>query len=269
MAKSLNGKELSLFIKEQQARDVRSLKQSLGIHPRLVIIRTNPNPVTDMYVKLKVAYGEDIGVLVSVIDINEDDLAKELENCNNQSDVHGVIVQLPLKDKTKTDEVLGIINPEKDVDGLGDRPIYESATPKAINWLLAGYNVDLIGKNIVIVGRGRLVGEPLGEMWSSSGYMVTSVTSETQNKQEIIRSADILVCATGQPGLITSDMVKTGAVVVDAGVATDSNGLVGDVGPDVRLRDDITITPEKGGVGPLTVAALFHNVLLSARKTKV
>jgi len=269
MAKLLNGKELSLFIKEQQAKDVRSIKQSLGVHPSLAIIRTNPNPITDLYVKLKVSYGEDIGVSVNVIDINEDELGKEIENCNNQSEIHGIIVQLPLKDKAKTAEILGLIHPDKDVDGLGDNPIYESATPKAINWLLAGYNIDLIGKNIVIVGKGKLVGEPLSEMWSNSGYMVTSVTSETQNKHEIIKSADILISATGKAGIITSDLVKPGAVIVDAGVATDANGLVGDVSADVRSRDDITITPEKGGVGPLTVAALFHNVLLAARKSKV
>lgn len=265
MSKILNGSDLSLFIKERQAKEVRSLKQSNNTHPCLVIIRSNPNPVTDTYVNLKARYGEDIGVLVKIIDCSDDQIKSEILKCNNDTSVHGMIVQLPLLDTDITDEVLNLVNPEKDVDGLSVKTNFDSATPTAINWLLAGYNIDLLGKKIVIVGGGRLVGRPLASMWQKSGYNVTMVTSKTEDKESIIKTADIIVSATGIPGLITNDLVKDGAVVIDAGVATDSNGLVGDVSDEVRNRGDISITPLKGGVGPLTVAALFHNLLIAAR----
>lgn len=266
MSKILNGSEISLFIKERQTKEVRSLKQSKNIQPCLVIIRSNPNPVTNTYVNLKARYAEDIGVLVKVIDCSEDKIESEILECNNDDAVHGVIVQLPLLNTGITDDVLNLISPEKDVDGLGNNTYFDPATPTAINWLLAGYNIDLLGKKIVIVGGGRLVGQPLSLLWQKSGYDVTLITSKTNDKESIIKTADIIVSATGSPGLITNDLVKNGAVVVDAGVATDSNGLVGDVSDEVRNREDISITPPKGGVGPLTVAALFHNLLVAARK---
>lgn len=267
MAKLLNGKELSLFIKEQQAREVRSLKQSKGVEPRLAIIRTNSNPATDMYVRLKQQYAEDIGVTVDIIDCAEDDLVSEIEKLNHDDRVHGIIVQLPLKNVDKTEEAVSLISPTKDVDGLGENAVYDAATPTAINWLLAGYNVELVGKIIVIVGNGRLVGAPLARIWKETGYNVTVLDENTPDKPEIIKTADILVSAVGSPRLINSEIVKDGAVVVDAGIATDRNELVGDLADDVRDREDIKITPVKGGVGPLTVAALFHNLLVAARNT--
>lgn len=267
MTKILNGKELSLFIKERQSKEVRSLKQSKNINPSLTIIRTNPNPATDTYVNLKVRYGEDVGVKVVVIDCSESDLEDIIKKCNDDPSVNGVIVQLPLKSPENTEHMVNLIDANKDVDGLGVKSIFDAATPMAINWLLAGYNIDLIGKKLVVVGSGKLVGAPLAEMWLRSGYDVTVITSDTNNKKDILLGADVIVSATGSPGVITSDMVKQGAVIVDAGVATDKNELVGDVGEDVRVREDIVITPVKGGVGPLTVAALFNNVLLAARNS--
>ncbi len=134
---------------------------------------------------------------------------------------------------------------------------------------MAGYNVDLKGKNITIVGHGRLVGSPLFKMWQASDLNV-SVADRSTSSEELMRlmiDSDIIVSATGAPGLITAEMVKGNAVIVDAGVATDKNGLVGDVAQEVRELPDITITPEKGGVGPLTVCALFENVIKSANKS--
>lgn len=267
MTKLLNGKELSLFIKERQSKEVRSLKQAQKINPCLVIIRTNPNPATDTYVNLKVKYGNDIGVKVLVVDCPESELPDSIHKFNEDASVHGIIVQLPLLDTANTDKVLNLINPQKDVDGLSDDSLFDAATPTAINWLLAGYNIELLGKKIAIVGKGRLVGAPLAEIWLKSGYDVTVITTETNNKKSILGASDIIVSATGSPGVITNEMVKDGAVIVDAGVATDANGLIGDVSDDVRQRDDITITPTKGGVGPLTVTALFQNVLIAARKS--
>lgn len=265
--KLLNGRELAEYIKERQAHEARSLKQSKLVKPKLAIVRTNPDPVVDSYMKLKQSYGEDIGVDVEVHTIKQEESRQLIGKLNLDPSVHGIIVQIPLPDPTETDEVLNLVLPEKDVDGLSAVPLYDPATPMAINWLLAGYNIDLRGKKIVIVGHGRLVGKPLAKLLESSGYEVVVADKKTQNLSEKTLQADVLISATGVAGLIKSDMVKSEVVIVDAGVATDSNGLVGDVDASVRELPNITITPEKGGVGPLTVTALFENVLRAARKS--
>lgn len=264
--KLLNGLELAGFIKERQAGQVRSLTQGSGVKPKLVIIRTNPDPVVDSYMKLKTAYGEDIGVEVEVRTIDQSEAVATIKKANKDTAVHGIIVQIPLPDPSQTNEVLNTVAPGKDVDGLAAESGFDPATPLAINWLLAGYNVDLKSKKLVIVGHGRLVGKPLARIWQASGLDVTVMDKQSGELGAVTRQADVLVCATGVPGLIEKNMVKPDAVIVDAGVATDSNGLVGDVAAEVRGLEGITITPEKGGVGPLTVCALFENVIIAARR---
>lgn len=259
--KLLNGKELAEFIKERQAKQVRSIIRANKIKPNLAIIRTNPDPVVDSYMKLKQKYGSDIGVDVEVYTIDQKDAIEYINSLNQDVKVHGIIVQIPLPDKSQTDIVLNAVNPAKDVDALGNNAIYDPATPMAINWLLAGYNVDLRNKKIVIVGKGRLVGKPLAKIWHNSGYIVKAFDRSVKNLTNELKIADVIVSATGVPGLINKDMIKEDAVIVDAGVATDSNGLVGDVAIEVRDLPNITITPIKGGVGPLTVCALFENVI--------
>lgn len=263
--KLLNGKELAGFIKERQAQQVRALKQASGIFPQLAIIRTNPDPVVDTYMRLKSQYGEDIGVAVDVHTIDQSEAIDRIKTLNADKKTSGIIVQIPLPDPKKTDDILNAVNPIKDVDGLALSTLYDAPTPIAINWLLAGYNIDLRGKYIVIVGHGRLVGSPLARMWRASGCEVFVADKSTPDLASHTLQADILVTATGKPALIKSEMIKEGAVIVDAGVATDKNGLIGDVAPDVRERSDLVITPENGGVGPLTVCALFDNVISAAR----
>jgi methylenetetrahydrofolate dehydrogenase (NADP+)/methenyltetrahydrofolate cyclohydrolase len=217
--------------------------------------------------KLKQGYGQDILIDVDVHTVDQNQALGQIAELNADPSVHGIIVQIPLPDPSQTEEILNAVTAEKDVDGLADATSFDPATPMAISWLLAGYNVDFAGKHVVIVGHGRLVGKPLARLWQSSGYDVEIADKKTENLTEVVQTADILVCATGTPGLITANMVKPNAVIVDAGVATDSNGLVGDVAADVRNLPDIKITPEKGGVGPLTVCALFDHVIRSARNT--
>lgn len=265
LMKSLNGAELASFIKERQAKQVRALRQAHGIEPKLVIIRTNPDPVVDSYMRIKQAYGDDIQVEVEVCTTSQSEVIKNIKQYNTDTTIHGIIVQIPLPDPTQTDEVLNTVAVEKDVDGLAKDTKFDAPTPMAINWLLAGYNIDLREKNIVIVGHGRLVGKPLEKLWQTSNYDVTVLSKKTNDLEKELKKADIIVSATGVPGLIKSDMIKEKAVVVDAGVATDNNGLVGDVAEDVRTREDITITPIKGGVGPLTVCGLFENVIQAAQ----
>ncbi len=265
--KLLNGSELGGFIKERQAKAVRNLRQAHGIVPKLVIIRTNPDPVVDSYMRLKSGYGQDILIDVDVETIKQSEALKIIKTHNKDPKVHGIIVQLPLEDITQTAEILNSVDANKDVDGLAQDTSFDPATPMAITWLLAGYNIDLKSKKIVIVGHGRLVGKPLAKMWKASGLDITVADRKVTDLAAMTRQADVLVCATGVPKLINKDMIKPDAVIVDAGVATDSNGLVGDVDSEVRELDTITITPIKGGVGPLTVCALFENVIRSAQRT--
>lgn len=266
MKKLLNGLELAGFIKERQAHNIRRIKAELKLLPKLAIIRTNPDPVVDSYMRLKQAYGQDIGVLVEVFDIDQKQAKDLIEKLNLDKSVHGIIVQLPLPSPDQTDQILNSVSGAKDVDGLALNSPFTAPTPMAINWLISGYNIELWGKQILIVGQGRLVGAPLKKLWQTSGYNISTADSKTGNLKELSLQADVIVSGVGHPGLITPDMIKQDAVIIDAGVATDSNGLIGDVSVDVRDLPDVIITPEKGGVGPLTVCALFENVIRAAEK---
>jgi methylenetetrahydrofolate dehydrogenase (NADP+)/methenyltetrahydrofolate cyclohydrolase len=268
MAKLLNGSELVGYIQERQARQVRALKQAWHTHPKLVILKTpGASQVIDTYIRMKRAYGEDILIETVVETAAVLDLPEVIARYNEDATVHGIIVQLPLDDPTRTDEIVGLIDPAKDVDGLGPQAEYISATAEAINWLLTGYGVELAHKKLTIVGNGRLVGAPLVTLWRESGYDVTVLDETTADITSVLRESDVIVSATGVPRLITGAMVPPRAVVVDAGTASENGVLVGDVDPALRERDDIKITPERGGVGPLTIAALFDHVMTAARAT--
>lgn len=265
--RQLNGLDLAGFVKERQAHQVRGLIQAHGIKPKLAIVQTNHTPVIDSYVRLKKAYGADVQVEVEAHVIQQENALKTIDQLNADPSVHGIIIQLPIAEPSQTAELVNAVDPNKDVDGLGDNPAFDPATPTAVNWLLAGYNVELKGKKIVIVGQGRLVGAPLARMFRNSGLSVETADITTEDLGALTRQAQVLICATGQPGLIKSNMIMPDAVVVDAGVATDAGKMVGDLADDVRERGDLSLTPPKGGVGPLTVCALFENVIESARRT--
>jgi methylenetetrahydrofolate dehydrogenase (NADP+)/methenyltetrahydrofolate cyclohydrolase len=262
----LNGKELASYIQERQIRQVRALRQTDHIAPKLAIVQTLQDPVIDMYIRMKQAYGEEMLIDVEVHTVSQVEAGQTIQQLNADTSVHGIIVQLPLADPAATDEVVNMIAVEKDVDGLGEHALYISATVTAIDWLLAGYNVDLKNKKIALVGNGRLVGKPLAKLWQTTGYDVVIYDEHTEDLTTALRGAEVIVTATGVPGLITEHMLQPSAVVVDAGTATENGKVVGDIAASVRERDDLTITPEKGGVGPLTVAALFDAVIQAARK---
>lgn len=265
--KLLNGSELAGFIKERQAHQVRGLRQAAGVAPKLAIVITVEHSAIQTYVRMKQRYGADIQVDVEVHTIDQKDALALIEKLNQDPSVHGIIVQLPLAnpDPVQTDEICDAVTPEKDVDALGARATLEPATPLAILWLLAGYNVELRGKHIVLVGHGKLVGAPLERILKSSGLDVEVVDRETPDVRAAVERADVLITATGQPGLITAAMIKQNAVVVDAGVAGEQGKTVGDLADNAYERTDLTITPRKGGVGPLTICALFDNVIRAAR----
>ena len=270
----LNGAELRDFIKERQAKQVRALRQSWRVFPKLVIFYSSKNPVTETYMRLKENYGADILVEVERREVEISKLKEEIQKANINEDIHGIIVQLPLENKNgeklsknETEAILSEISKEKDVDGLNGGN-FIPATAQAINWLLAGYNISLENKKIAVVGQGKLVGAPLSKMFEDSGVDVSKFDElNSSDMKEKLKDFDVVITAVGKPGLITSEMLKNKAVVVDAGTASENGKIKGDVEDSVReLREDLTTTPIKGGVGPLTVASLIDNVIVAARK---
>ncbi len=264
----LNGAELADFVKERQAKQVRALRQAHKVFPKLAIIICGDNGPSQKYVALKQQYGEDILIDVEVHGVPQAEAKSLIEALNQNPEVHGIVVQLPLPEPEKTDEIIAAIAPQKDVDGLTGNGAFDAATPLAINWLLTGYNIDLRGKNIVIVGQGRLVGAPLNRMFENSGLQPIIVDENTQDPATAFADADVIITAVGKAGLISADMIPLDCVVIDAGVTSENGVLKGDLADDVYERNDLTVTPQKGGVGPLTVAALFDNVIRAADTTK-
>lgn len=259
--KILNGAELAGFVKERQAGEVARMDAV----PKLLIIRDSDDPVIAKYVGLKVRYGADIGVEVEdFLAGGASEVREKILSANRDSGVSGIIIQLPLVDRGATAELCEMIAPGKDVDGLGARAKYDSATATAILWLLAGYGVELSGKRIALVGRGKLVGAPLIRMFTRSQYDFE--VFHRGDDLTKLKDFDIIISATGVPGLISDEMVGPGTVIVDAGTASEDGVLKGDVAESVRERMDLAaITPVRGGVGPLTVACLFEHVIDAAR----
>jgi methylenetetrahydrofolate dehydrogenase (NADP+)/methenyltetrahydrofolate cyclohydrolase len=262
----LNGAELADYIIERQAKQIRALRQAHKVFPKLAIILTDDHPASVKYTTMKQRLGAEILLDVVLEKVTMETITDVIARHNADPETHGIIVQLPIADLSRTEEIVKSIAPEKDVDGLGSSEFFDPATPMAILWLLAGYNVELRGKKIVIIGKGRLVGAPLIRMLRDS-HIEPVVAERDSDLKELCKDADIIISATGKPGLLTADILPKNAVVVDAGVAGEGGVLKGDIAEEVyQSRDDLTITPQKGGVGPLTVRALFDNVIRAARR---
>ena len=252
--KLLNGREAASFLQTRHAGEVRGLGAL-----KLAIVRQGATPATDMYLRVKQRYGQEIGVVVELYTETPASVLERIAALNNDPTVTAINVELPFADAPElTDQALAAVTPAKDVEGLAPHSEFEIVTPKAIIWLLAAYNIALTGR-IVVVGQGKLVGAPLSERLEASGHEVVRCDIETPSLAEVVLGGDIVISATGHAGLITSAMLKAGAVVVDAGAPKS------DLAADVLDRTDITRTPNPGGVGPMTVAALYDNILLAAR----
>lgn len=260
--KILNGKDLASFIKERQARQVASMEKK----PQLLIIRDSDNPVITKYVNLKIQYGAGIGVkVIDYCATSTADIATKIKAANEDPAITGIILQLPILEKEKTDELCNLIAPKKDVDGLGVNAKYDSATATAILWLLAGYDIKLEGKKIAIVGRGKLVGAPLYHIFQASNYDVSLF--HRGDDLTNLKNFDIIITATGVPGLISSNFISPSATLVDAGTASEDGVIKGDLTPELYARTDLTaITPVVGGVGPLTITCLFDHLLQATNK---
>ena len=263
----LNGRELSGYVKVRQAKAVRSLKQANGITPGLAIIMTTDNPSIETYVRLKQAYADEMGVSFQLHRPKQADVPALMKQLQADTSIHGVVLQLPLADPAQTDDFCQLIPPAKDIDGLNPQADYDGATATAVNWLLTGYGIDLAGKKLVIIGQGKLVGQPLLKLWQNSKFDVVAMDKDNLSKQTI-KQAQVVVTATGRPSLLKADDLAAKAVVVDAGSACVDGQLAGDIDPEVyQKRDDLIITPKFGGLGPVTINVLFENLLTAAQKT--
>jgi methylenetetrahydrofolate dehydrogenase (NADP+)/methenyltetrahydrofolate cyclohydrolase len=265
--KILDGRELASYIKNRQSKEVTTLRVNYRKVPKLAIIQIKDDPVINTYVRLKKDYGREIGIEVYSYRPKQIEAIALIEKLNLDKTVDGIIVQLPIEDPDQTEDILNSVSVDKDVDALAEGSIFDPATPMAILWLLAGYNIELNGKSILIIGNGKLVGKPLSKMLKSSGQKVTVADRDTKDLTKLALDSDIIITATGSPAILTSKMIKPNTVVVDAGVATDRGKSVGDLDEAVFKRNDLTITPVRGGVGPLTICSLFSNVIKSAQNS--
>lgn len=262
MAKTLGGSELADFIKERQAKQVRMLRQAHGIIPKLLILKVpEAKAVIETYVRMKQRYAEDILIETEVVTCPQSDMIAAIKAGNARDDVYGIIVQLPLADTAETDAIVAHIAPNKDVDGLGSDEVFVSATAEAIDWLISGHGIELAGKKIAILGNGKLVGAPLAKLWATRGLAVTVFDEDSPAADGQLRDFQLIVSATGVPGLIQSADIAPDTVIIDAGTASENGVIVGDIDPDVYSRKDVRVTPQKGGVGPLTIVLMFDHVI--------
>lgn len=285
----LDGKFLSAQIKQEIAAEVAQIREQGGKIPHLVAILVGNNGASETYVASKMKNCEEVGMHSTLIrfdpSVSEADLLDKVREVNNNPDMDGLIVQLPLPDHISADKVMETINPAKDVDGFHPinigrmakgLPAYVSATPQGILEMIKRYDIKTAGKHCVVVGRSQIVGLPMSILMQRNTYpgncTVTLTHSRTQNLAEICHSADILVAALGKPEFITADMVKKGAVVIDVGLervpdTSKKSGfsLKGDVKFDEVAPKASFITPVPGGVGLMTICSLMQNTLKAAR----
>ncbi len=284
----IDGKKIAGNIKLEIKKEVEQIKAGGGRIPHLAAILVGHDGGSETYVAYKMKDCEEVGFKSSLIrcedDVTEDQLLKRIIELNNEEDLDGFIVQLPLPEHISEQKVIEAIDPKKDVDGFHavnvgrmviGLPSFVSATPFGIMELFKRYNIQTKGKNCVIMGRSKIVGRPLSVLLSQKGVdaTVTVVHSRTKDIKEVCAGADILVAALGSPGFVTKDMVKEGAVVIDVGttrVPSDKTKsgfkLKGDVVFDEVAPKCSFITPVPGGVGPMTRVSLLNNTLLAAKK---
>lgn len=260
----ISGKELADQKEIDHVERVKLLKNK-GLVPRLVIIQTKDSSVIDMYVRAKKKYAEKIGVIVEHLTINTDhDLKNTVARINSDTNIHGAIIQLPLDQHLDQDETLNLIAKNKDVDGLSTDSIYIPPTAQAIFWLMEKHIGDFATKKIALVGKGRLVGAPLLSLFQSKNiYPQVFIKGDNISK---LLGYNVIISATGVPGLILSEHIVPGVFLFDAGTAEENGSIHGDASDELYERSDIHITPIKGGVGILTVRALFENVIQAAEK---
>lgn len=271
----IDGKKCSEEILENLRRDISEYKEKTGKVPGLAVIILGNNAASKIYVKSKIRACEKTGILSREIildeNISEEELINEIEKLNNDKNINGILVQLPLPPHINEKKICEAISVKKDVDGfkaenlgkimLGDDDGFISCTPQGIIYLIDQLNMDLHGKNVVVVGRSNIVGKPVASLLINKGATTTVCNSKTKDLAGILKKADIIVIAIGKAKFLTKDMVKEGAVVIDVGINRVDGKIYGDVDYE-NVKDIVShITPVPGGVGPMTIAMLLKNTV--------
>lgn len=266
-------------IKEEILNKLKSEVETLPFPPIFCDILVGEDPVSSSYVRIKGKAAESVGIKFKTINFpsntTTEQVIEEIENLNRVPHMCGIIVQLPLPPHINTLAVLNSINPDLDVDCLGEynnTNFYDNKgtlgypTALACIKLLESLSLDLKDKKIVVIGQGKLVGKPVAHLLKNRGFSVDVINSKTENTASLIKEADVLISATGRGKFVTGEMVKTGVVIIDAGTSEENGSVVGDV--DIESMEDKAsfITPTPGGVGPVTVAILLENVINKAKK---
>ncbi|MDU5982600.1 MAG: bifunctional methylenetetrahydrofolate dehydrogenase/methenyltetrahydrofolate cyclohydrolase FolD [Staphylococcus epidermidis] len=278
VAKILDGKQIAKEYRQRLKNQVNDLKE-YGFTPKLSVILVGNDGASQSYVKSKKKAAEKIGMISEIVHLDEstseEEVLSELNRLNNDDTVSGILVQVPLPKQVSEQKVLETINPNKDVDGFHpinigklyiDEQTFVPCTPLGIMEILKHADINLEGKNAVVIGRSHIVGQPVSKLLLQANATVTILHSRTKNMNAHLKQADVIVSAVGQPGLVTKENVKAGAVIIDVGNTPDENGkLKGDVAYDEVKEIASAITPVPGGVGPLTITMVLNNTLLAEK----
>lgn len=278
VAKILDGKQIAKDYRQGLQNQVEALKEK-GFTPKLSVILVGNDGASQSYVRSKKKAAEKIGMISEIVHLEEtateEEVLNELNRLNNDDSVSGILVQVPLPKQVSEQKILEAINPDKDVDGFHpinigklyiDEQTFVPCTPLGIMEILKHANIDLEGKNAVVIGRSHIVGQPVSKLLLQKNASVTILHSRSKDMASYLKDADVIVSAVGKPGLVTKDVVKEGAVIIDVGNTPDEDGkLKGDVDYDAVKEIAGAITPVPGGVGPLTITMVLNNTLLAEK----
>ena len=268
----MDGRALAERVRAEVAEEVRALG-----HVGLATVLVGDDPASDVYIRAKHTAATEVGMAARDVRLpattSEAELLEAIAALNDDDEVDGLLVQLPVPDAIDDARVMRAVAPIKDLDGfhpvnagqlLIGTPTFVGATPLGIMALLAEYGVELVGARAVVVGRSEIVGKPVALLLLNEHATVTICHSRTRDLGAVVREADVVVAATGRPNLVTAEMIKPGAAVIDVGITRTDDGLLGDVHPDAREIAGL-LTPVPGGVGPMTIAMLLRNAIKAAR----
>lgn len=278
-AKVLDGKAIAQEYRAGLQREVEKLKEQ-GTTPNLTVILVGNDGASQSYVNNKKKSAEKIGMSSEIVKMDEtateEEVLAEIKRLNEDPAVHGILVQVPLPKQISEEKVLEAIDPKKDVDGFNPINIgrlyagmetFIPCTPLGIMEILKNADIDLTGKEVAVIGRSHIVGQPVAKLLTDANATVTLLHSRSTNMKETLKRSDVIVSAVGKPGLVTKDDVKPGAVIVDVGNTVVDGKLTGDVNYDEVSEVAGAITPVPGGVGPLTITMVLNNTLLAAQRS--
>ncbi len=293
MAKLINGKEIAKNLRNELKKEIDNLKTKSGKVPGLAVVQVGNLTASSVYVKSKTKSAKEVGIEVIDHHLNEETSEEELLqlvlSLNNQENVNGILVQLPLPNHINEQIILDSIHPDKDADGFhplnvgklsiashNDENLLIPCTPFGCLIMLKGLNINLAGKNAVVIGRSNIVGKPMAQLLLKESCTVIIAHSKTKNLKEVCQNADIVVAAVGRPQMVKGNWIKNGAVVIDVGInrievkinGENKNKLVGDVDFIEATKNASAITPVPGGVGPMTIACLLRNTTIAFKNSQ-